>query len=71
VRCLTKSIEATRQLCRTALDDDTRDTFFVDADIPSSGDGFFYLISVIDAQGDDGLGTTSAGLPRLPQVPCP
>jgi hypothetical protein len=57
--------------CMTALDGDPRDTFFVDADTPLVGDGFFYLISVIDAQGDGGIGTTSAGLTRLPQVPCP
>jgi hypothetical protein len=57
--------------CMTALDADPRDTFFVDADTPTEGDGFFYLISVIDAQGDGGIGTTSAGLPRVPQVPCP
>jgi hypothetical protein len=55
----------------TGLDDDPRDTFFVDPDVPSSGDGFFYLMSVVDAGGDGGLGATSAGLPRLPQVPCP
>jgi hypothetical protein len=57
--------------CMTALDDDPRDTFFVDADTPPSGEGFFYLMSVIDASGDGGIGTTSAGLPRTPQVPCP
>jgi hypothetical protein len=57
--------------CMTALDDDPRDTFFVDADMPSAGEGFFYLMSVIDALGDGGIGTTSAGLPRTPQVPCP
>ena len=57
--------------CMTALDDDPRDTFFVDADTPSVGEGFFYLMSVIDALGDGGIGTTSAGLPRLPEVPCP
>ena len=57
--------------CLSGLDDDTRDTFFVDADSPSSGDGFFYLISVIDAEGDHGLGSTSSGLPRVPQAPCP
>lgn len=57
--------------CMTALDDDSRDTFFVDADMPSEGGGFFYLMSVIDAGGDQGLGTTSAGLQRLPTLPCP
>ena len=58
--------------CMTALDDDPRDTFFVDTNVPQpAGAGFFYLMSVIDAGGDNGLGTTSAGLQRLPQVPCP
>jgi hypothetical protein len=57
--------------CMTALDDDPRDTFFVDADTPSEGGGFFYLMSVIDVLGDGGIGTTSDGLSRLPQVPCP
>jgi hypothetical protein len=57
--------------CMTALDDDPRDTFFVDADMPSEGDGFFYLMAVIDTLGDRGIGTTSAGVPRLPEVPCP
>jgi hypothetical protein len=57
--------------CMTALDDDPRDTFFVDAETPAAGGGFFYLMSVIDAQGDGGIGATSAGLPRTPQVPCP
>jgi hypothetical protein len=57
--------------CMTALDDDPRDTFFVDADTPAAGEGFFYLMSVIDALGDGGIGTTSAGLPRTAQVPCP
>jgi hypothetical protein len=58
-------------VCMTGLDTDARDTFFVDPDVPSSGAGFYYLMSVIDAQGEGGLGTTNAGLPRLPQVPCP
>ena len=58
-------------VCLSELDADTRDTFFVDTELPtSSGAGFFYLHSVIDAQGDSGLGNTSAGQPRLPQVPC-
>jgi hypothetical protein len=57
--------------CMTGLDDDPRDTFFADPDVPSSGDGFFYLMSVVDAGGDGGLGTTSEGLPRVPAVACP
>ncbi len=59
-------------VCLSALDDDPRDTFFVDTDVPQpAGAGFFYLISVLDSQGDNGLGTTSSGLARVPQVPCP
>ncbi len=58
-------------VCMTALDDDSRDTFFVDPDLPAAGTGFFYLMSVIDAQGDNGIGATSSGLARVPQVPCP
>jgi hypothetical protein len=57
--------------CITGLDDDPRDTRFVDTTLPVPDDGIFYLMSVIDAQGDGGLGSTSGGLPRLPQVPCP
>jgi hypothetical protein len=57
--------------CMTALDDDPRDTFFEDGDVPAVGGGFFYLRAVINAQGDGGIGSTSAGLPRTPQVPCP
>ena len=58
--------------CMTALDDDARDTFFVDPEIPlAGGAAFFYLMSVVDALGDNGLGTTSTGLTRVPQVPCP
>jgi len=58
--------------CRTQDDDDPRDTFFEDAELPSAaGAGFFYLMSVIDSAGAGGLGTTSAGLPRVPAVPCP
>jgi hypothetical protein len=55
----------------TGLDDDPRDTFFIDPDMPPFGDGYFYLMSVVDAGGDGGLGTTSAGLVRVPEVPCP
>ena len=58
-------------IAAAALDDDPRDTFFEDGDIPAVGGGFFYLLAVIDAQGDGGIGSTSAGLPRTPQTPCP
>ena len=57
--------------CKSDLDDDPRDTFFEDTDVPSpAGAGYFYLTSVVDSGGDSGLGTTSAGLPRMPEVPC-
>ncbi len=58
-------------VCLTGLDDDARDTFFVDPQLPSAGAGFFYLMSVIDAGEENGIGSTSAGLPRTPAVPCP
>lgn len=58
--------------CMTALDDDPKDTFFVDAEVPATaGDGFFYLLSVIDGAGESGLGTTSAGLIRQAATACP
>jgi hypothetical protein len=57
--------------CMTSLDPDPRDTFFEDATMPSGHAGFFYLTSVIDAGGYGGIGTTSAGLPRVPSAPCP
>jgi hypothetical protein len=57
--------------CISALDDDTRDTHLVDPSLPDPGDGFFYLRSIVDAQGESDLGTTSAGLPRQPLAPCP
>jgi hypothetical protein len=57
--------------CMTPLDTDPTDTFFDDPDVPSSDAGFFYLRSVVDAGGEGGLGTTSAGLARVPTVPCP
>jgi len=58
-------------VCMTGLDPDARDTFFVDPEAPSTGAGFYYLMSVIDAGGDQGIGSTSAGLTRLPAEPCP
>jgi hypothetical protein len=58
--------------CQTALDDDPRDTFFTDADLPSPGGaGFFYLTAYVTASGEGGLGQTSSGLDRVPTVPCP
>jgi hypothetical protein len=58
-------------VCRTELDNDPRDTSFVDLEEPAADAGFFYLMSVKLAAGDSGLGSTSSGLPRLPAVACP
>jgi hypothetical protein len=58
-------------VCLTGFDDDARDTFFVDPQVPAAGDGFFYLMSVLDAGGDGGIGTTGSGLPRTPALACP
>ena len=59
-------------ICINDLDADTSDTSFFDPDVPASGAGFFYLMSSVDAQGQEsGLGTTSAGLPRGVLSPCP
>ncbi|MCP3980045.1 MAG: VCBS repeat-containing protein [bacterium] len=57
--------------CLTGLDPDPTDTVFLDPVIPTTGDGLFYLRSVVDAEGETGLGTTSTGLARQPGVPCP
>jgi len=57
--------------CMTALDPDPTDTFFDDPDTPAADAGFFYLRSVVDAGGEGGLGTTSAGLARVPTAACP
>jgi len=52
-------------------DPDTSDTSFVDPEVPSVGEGFFYLASVVASGGDQGIGVTSACLPRLPASVCP
>ena len=58
--------------CISVLDPDDTDTVFIDNAQPGSGEGFFYLRSVIDGLGDErGLGATSAGLGRQVAVPCP
>jgi hypothetical protein len=58
-------------VCLTELDDDARNTHFVDPELPEVEGGFFYLTSPVGAPDGGGLGTTSAGLARVPQVPCP
>ena len=57
--------------CQNALDPDTTDLHYVDASIPPAGDGYFYLIAVVDWAGERYLGRTSDGLARFPGTPCP
>lgn len=58
--------------CMAAMDADATDGSFLDPDLPPPGGGFFYLKSVVDGSGSErALGATSAGLPRVPAVPCP
>ncbi len=57
--------------CQNALDPDTTDLEYVDAELPEPGGGFFYLASVEDYAGERDLGSTSAGLPRIPTAGCP
>ena len=57
--------------CQNALDPDTTDLNYVDASVPAPNTGYFYVIAVFDWAGERYLGTTSAGLPRVPALPCP
>jgi len=58
--------------CMAAMDPDATDGTFLDPDVPPPGGGYFYLKSVIDGTGSERvLGATSAGLPRVPAIPCP
>jgi len=57
--------------CQNHRDLDTTDNHFVETNVPPPGDGFFYLHAVVDSAGEQGLGTTSAGLPRFPAETCP
>ena len=58
--------------CVTDMDPDDTDTTYVDAEIPGSGEGFFYIrTQVTTLAGDTGLGTTSDGLLRVPANACP
>jgi hypothetical protein len=60
--------------CINALDttpDTVFDTFIVDGEIPAVASGFFYLVSFAGPSGEEGLGSTSDGLPREVAVPCP
>ena len=59
-------------LCISALDADPSDTSFTDSEVPNEGEGFFYLKSVIDGNGEErGLGATSSGQPRVVAAACP
>ena len=57
--------------CVTDLDNDPTDLTFVDTELPPPGTGSFYLMSYVEAEGERGLGETSAGLPREVLLPCP
>ena len=58
--------------CVNDLDDDTADTLFADPEIPlPGGNGFAYLVGWVDLEGERGLGSTSASLPREDVLPCP
>jgi len=57
--------------CQNDLDPDTTDLNYVDASVPAPNSGYFYVIAVVDWAGERYLGTTSAGLPRVPALPCP
>jgi YD repeat-containing protein len=39
-------------------------------DDPVVGEGYFYLLSYFDGNGEEGLGAGSGGAPRVPDVPC-
>lgn len=58
--------------CVNDLDPDLSDTEFADEEAPDPSQGFYYLMSSVDTSGIESfLGTTSAGHPRQPLVPCP
>ena len=57
--------------CFDDHDPDLSDTSLVDAETPSAGAGFFYLVSVVGSSGDQGIGVTSACVPRVPSSVCP
>ena len=58
--------------CVNWLDPDTSDTTFTDSSIPGAGEGFFYLVGVVNGQGHElHLGTTSDGLAREVLESCP
>lgn len=58
--------------CISGGEPDQADTRLVDAELPPPGVGWFYLMGFGEGGGTESvLGTTSAGLARLPAVSCP
>jgi hypothetical protein len=59
-------------VCQSGLDDDLTDNDHLDPEIPlPPGNGFYYLVAVMDGDGEHGLGISSSGLARQPAIPCP
>lgn len=56
--------------CRNPSDPDTADTFFVDPENPTSGEGFIYLVSISHDGLEGILGYATDGALRQPQVSC-
>jgi hypothetical protein len=49
--------------CRTPWDFDPADLVFSDTSLPATGEGFFYLVTGVDAGGNEGLlGASACGL---------
>lgn len=58
--------------CALFLDPDSSDTVFVDFNEPAPGFGFQYLVATIDLEGTEQfLGSTSVGVARSIDLPCP
>lgn len=57
--------------CVTSLDPIPTDLFFVDAETPFEGEGFFYLVEAVSGGVPQGLGRSSSGGVREAGVPCP
>jgi hypothetical protein len=58
--------------CRNFNDPDPGDTLFLDNDMPlAPGEGFIYFVSFVSAEGERGLGNSSAGLRREASTICP
>ena len=58
--------------CASGSDVDTTDTTIQVAQDPLPGEGYYYLIGLVDGDGDDSLlGAASSNLPRSPASSCP